>query len=64
MDFIHKMGIAQKEASEVLYWIELLYETEYLSKEEFNILSNDATELIKIIKSIIISAKQNLSKLR
>ena len=52
MDFIHKMGIAQKEASEVLYWIELLYETGYLSKEEYNTLLNDATELIKIIKSI------------
>jgi four helix bundle protein len=62
MDFIHKMGIAQKEASEVLYWIELLHETEYLSKEEYTILSNDATELIKIIKSIILTTKQNLLK--
>ncbi len=56
------MGIAQKEAFEVLYWIELLHETEYLSKEEYAILSNDATELIKIIKSIILTTKQNLLK--
>jgi len=61
-DFIHKMAIAQKEAAEVLYWIELLYKTEYLSNEEYNSLYNDATELIKIIKSIIISTKQNVSK--
>jgi four helix bundle protein len=33
MDFIHKMAIAQKEASEVIYWIELLYETGYLPKK-------------------------------
>lgn len=59
-DFIHKMGIAQKETSEVIYWIELLHEAEYLSEEEYNSLLNDATELIKIIKSIIISTKQNL----
>ncbi len=57
-DFIHKMAIAQKEAAEVLYWIELLYKTEYLSNEEYNSLYNDATELIKIIKSIIISTKR------
>lgn len=62
MDFIHKMGIAQKEASEVIYWIELLYETEYLTKEEYHSLANDATELIKIIRSIILSSKQNLNK--
>ncbi len=61
-DFIHKMAIAQKEAAEVLYWIELLYKTEYLSNEEYNSFYNDATELIKIIKSIIISTKQNVSK--
>ncbi|MEJ7823423.1 MAG: four helix bundle protein [Chitinophagaceae bacterium] len=62
-DFIHKMAIAQKEAAEVLYWAELLYKTEYLSNEEYNSLYKDATELIKIIKSIIISTKQNVSKL-
>jgi four helix bundle protein len=63
-DFIHKMAIAQKEAAEVLYWIELLYKTEYLSNEEYNSLYNDATELIKIIKSIIISTKQNIRKMK
>ena len=64
LDFMHKMGIAQKETSEVIYWIELLYETEYISKDEFSLLVNDAIELIKIIKSIIITAKQNINKLQ
>lgn len=31
-DFIHKLGIAQKECDESLYWLELLFRTEYLSK--------------------------------
>jgi four helix bundle protein len=35
-DFIHKMGIAQKEVNETLYWLELLYETEYLTQEQSN----------------------------
>ncbi len=30
MDFVHKMAIAQKEANETDYWIELLYHSEYL----------------------------------
>ena len=34
-DFIHKNAIAQKEANETLYWLELLAQTDYLSKEVF-----------------------------
>lgn len=32
-DFLAKIYIALKECSETLYWLELLYETEYLSKK-------------------------------
>ena len=32
-DFLAKIYIALKECSEILYWLELLYETEYLSKK-------------------------------
>ena len=28
-DFIHKMAISQKECNETLYWLELLYKTDY-----------------------------------
>lgn len=59
-DFIHKLGIAQKEADESLYWLELLYATKYLSNEEFTSLNYDAIEILKLIKSIIISSKNNL----
>ena len=34
-DFIHKMSIAQKEADESIYWLELLYRTYYIEKETF-----------------------------
>ena len=30
-DFKHKMGIAQKEINETLYWLELLKATDYLT---------------------------------
>ncbi len=60
-DFIHKLGIAQKETDEVLYWIELLNETKYLKTEEFDSLHAGGTELLKIIRTIIINSKKNNS---
>jgi four helix bundle protein len=62
-DFIHKMGIAQKEADETLFWLELLKETSYISDDEFSSLNDDAVEIIKIIKRILISAKRNLKNI-
>ncbi len=62
LDFIHKLSIAQKECDETIYWLELMTETNYISKEEFNELNNDAAEILKILKSIIITTKANLKK--
>jgi four helix bundle protein len=59
-DFIHKLSIAQKEYSETIYWLELLKETEYISESEFNSMHTDAVELIKLLTSILKSAKFNI----
>ena len=56
-DFVHKMSIAQKEINESLYWIELLYTSEYLTTQQFESINNDAVEIIKLITSSIITAK-------
>jgi four helix bundle protein len=58
-DFIHKLAIAQKECDESIYWIELLFHTEYLSALEYDNINNDASEILKIIRSIIITTKTN-----
>ncbi|WP_227687044.1 four helix bundle protein [Spirosoma arboris] len=58
-DFIHKLGIAQKETDETIYWLELLKETDYLNQTEFNSIYGDADELLKLIRSIILTAKSN-----
>jgi four helix bundle protein len=58
-DFIHKLAIAQKECDETCYWIELLRDSEYISEPEFKSIWSDATELLKIIRSIILSTKTN-----
>lgn len=52
-DFKHKMGIAQKEINESIYWLELLKETDYLPTDQFE------REIIKLITSIIKTAKSH-----
>ncbi|MCC5919011.1 MAG: four helix bundle protein [Cryomorphaceae bacterium] len=60
-DFIHKMAIAQKEINESMYWLELLKETDYLNLSEFESISIDAIEIIKLLTSIIKSTKANIN---
>ena len=62
LDFIHKLAIAQKEANESDYWLELLFQSEFLNDTQFQSLKIDIVEINKILASIIISTKQNLKK--
>ena len=55
----HKLAIAQKEANETLYWLDLLKETDYLTDKQYESLNADCTELHKIITSIILTTKEN-----
>lgn len=59
-DFIHKMGIAQKEAGETIYWLELISETETNINNYIEPLLKEANVLLKIIRTIILNTKQNL----
>lgn len=61
-DFMHKLAIAQKEASETLYWLELLHATHYLDKPTFDSIHNQAEEIYKIIIKIIVTTRQNNKK--
>ncbi len=62
LDFIHKLAIAQNECDETCYWLELLFLTIFLNKTEYISINSDATELPKIIKSIIITVKKRIKK--
>lgn len=55
-DFLAKMYIAFKECSETKYWLELLYKTEYLSKEQYDSIDSDCT-VLKLLSSITKSTK-------
>lgn len=52
------MNIALKEASESEYWLELSFETDYLSKEQFDSIYSDCNELNKLLIAIVKSSKQ------
>lgn len=60
-DFIHKMGVAQKEINESIYWLELLKETDYLTIEQFDSFNADAIVIIKLITAILKSAKAKIN---
>ena len=51
-DFFAKLTIAYKEARETHYWLRLLTDTEFITKEESESLLFDIEELLKIIGSI------------
>lgn len=50
-DFLAKLYIALKECVETIYWLDLLYETDYLSENEFKSLKSDCEELRKMLSS-------------
>ena len=51
-DFVAKLKVALKEASETQYWLRLLCETEYISNQAFQSLHNDLVEILKILTAI------------
>ncbi|MBI1225997.1 MAG: four helix bundle protein [Bacteroidetes bacterium] len=62
-DFIHKLSIAQKETGETQYWLDLLFATNYISQSEFDSLSKDVEEVMKLISKSIITKKKNMKLL-
>ncbi len=58
-DFIGKMSIALKEANETDYWIDLLYQSDYLTQEGHDSLHPDIQELISLLVSIVKTAKES-----
>ena len=59
-DFISKMSISLKEASETQYWLELLLETGYLSKSDINNVDEDCLEIMKMLQATVKTSKQNI----
>ncbi len=57
-DFVHKLGIAQKEARESFYWLRLLAESHIVARKQLESLMQETEELIAVITSIIVTTKR------
>ena len=61
-DFISKLEIAQKECFETEYWLELLFETQYMSEQQYNQLQNSCGTIRRMLISSITTTKENMNK--
>jgi four helix bundle protein len=57
-DFIHKLGIAQKEARESLFWLRLLAESKIVGAARLRPLTKETEELIAVITAILVRTKK------
>ncbi len=60
-DFISKLEIALKEASETGYWLELLYKTNYIDEHQYKSLSDKCTSIRVLLIASCRTAKNNLT---
>lgn len=56
--FISEFGIARRRALETEYWLLVLFHGEILTEHEYISIENDRLDLVKIISSIISSARK------
>ena len=59
-DFLSKLYIAFKETNETLYWLELLYDTNYINEKEYHSLRRDCEE----IKNMLSSSTKTLTEVK
>ena len=50
-DFQSKIYIALKECMETKYWLEILYETDYLTKNEYESIIGDCEEIRRMLSA-------------
>ena len=60
-DFIHKLGIVQKEAHETRYWLKVLYGCELINKEQYDELMTDVVELYRSVTNSLRTTKNKIT---
>ena len=60
LDFINKLSIALKEASETEYWLDLLHDSQYIDDKSYESIQQECVEIIKLLTSIIKTTKAPL----
>lgn len=59
-DFVNKLQIALKEASETEYWLKLLYKSEYMKLESYKKYDAKVKEIIRLLISSINTCKAKI----
>ena len=59
-DFVSKLNIALKEASETSFWLIVLQKANYLEEKLFESLKKDLDEIIRILIASIKTTKKSL----
>lgn len=58
-EFIAKMGVAEEEADEACYWLEVIVDAKLMPTKRVNLLRKEAEELLAILAASRITAKRN-----
>jgi len=61
-EFVAKLGIAEEEADESAYWMEVMIEGDLLKQKQVEPLPNEAEELTKIFAQSRISVSRTLAR--
>lgn len=61
-DFLSKLEISLKECHETEYWLELLYETDCITNEQYKPLQNSCGQIRRMLISTITTIKQKEQK--
>ena len=59
-DFLSKMNIALKEATETKYWLDILFESETISRQVYDPLYADACEIERLLTAIVKTTRNKL----
>ena len=57
-DFLSKLSISLKEATETKYWLELLRDSEYLDDKQFDSILNDLNKITGTLVTTIKNTKK------
>ncbi len=61
-DFVAKLSIAYKETRETHYWLRLLHDSDFMTTKEFDSMTCDCEELLKIETAILNTMKSKIDK--
>ena len=57
--FISEMGLARRKASETEFWLQLLFQSDYLTEKAFNSINTDRESIFAMLTAIVKTSKEN-----